>query len=156
MLPPVPIQSSIAATSSAPAAPATPSQLARMLGTADLAFTAIGIVIGSGIFLVPGLVGELVAVEKVLVGIDDRRRVLFRSDDRRRGACGARRGGAQHLPAVRPACATRRVAGHVLALLNDGRCDSDMNCDHQRMTRTERYATGSSRRMAAVAAQSRT
>jgi APA family basic amino acid/polyamine antiporter len=27
-----------------------------MLGTADLAFTAIGIVIGSGIFLVPGLV----------------------------------------------------------------------------------------------------
>jgi APA family basic amino acid/polyamine antiporter len=56
MLPPVPIQSSIAATSSAPAAPATTSQLARMLGTADLAFTAIGIVIGSGIFLVPGLV----------------------------------------------------------------------------------------------------
>src|SRR5687768_1432545 len=56
MLPPVPIQSSIAATSSAPAAPATTSQLARMLGTTDLAFTAIGIVIGSGIFLVPGLV----------------------------------------------------------------------------------------------------
>ena len=27
-----------------------------MLGTADLAFTAIGVVIGSGIFLVPGLV----------------------------------------------------------------------------------------------------
>ena len=35
---------------------AAPSQLVRMLGTADLAFTAIGIVIGSGIFLVPGLV----------------------------------------------------------------------------------------------------
>ena len=33
-----------------------PSQLARLLGTADLAFTAIGIVIGSGIFLVPGIV----------------------------------------------------------------------------------------------------
>ena len=53
MLPPVPIDSSHAA---AGAAPAAPSQLARMLGTADLAFTAIGIVIGSGIFLVPGLV----------------------------------------------------------------------------------------------------
>jgi basic amino acid/polyamine antiporter, APA family len=53
MLPPVPIDSSPAA---AGAVPAAPSQLARMLGTADLAFTAIGIVIGSGIFLVPGLV----------------------------------------------------------------------------------------------------
>jgi basic amino acid/polyamine antiporter, APA family len=39
----------------AAAAPAAP-QLARTLGTADLAFTAIGTVIGSGIFLVPGLV----------------------------------------------------------------------------------------------------
>ena len=39
------------ATSPAPAAP-----LPRLLGTADLAFAAIGIVIGSGIFLVPGLV----------------------------------------------------------------------------------------------------
>lgn len=39
------------ATSPAPAA-----ALPRLLGTADLAFAAIGIVIGSGIFLVPGLV----------------------------------------------------------------------------------------------------
>ena len=45
MLAPVPI---------APLAASRP--LARMLGTADLAFAAIGIVIGSGIFLVPGLV----------------------------------------------------------------------------------------------------
>ena len=44
-------------TASSPAAAGPHSaQLARMLGTADLAFTAIGIVIGSGIFLVPGLV----------------------------------------------------------------------------------------------------
>ena len=35
---------------------ATQTPLARILGTADLAFTAVGIVIGSGIFLVPGLV----------------------------------------------------------------------------------------------------
>ena len=48
MLAPVPI-------ASAPAA-ARSSQLARMLGTADLVFAAVGIVIGSGIFLVPGLV----------------------------------------------------------------------------------------------------
>lgn len=56
MIAPVPIASSPAAPS-APAAPLSgSSQLARVLGTADLAFTAIGIVIGSGIFLVPGLV----------------------------------------------------------------------------------------------------
>jgi APA family basic amino acid/polyamine antiporter len=49
---------SIASSHAAPAGAASPgsNQLARMLGTADLAFTAIGIVIGSGIFLVPGLV----------------------------------------------------------------------------------------------------
>jgi APA family basic amino acid/polyamine antiporter len=45
MLAPVPI-----------APPAASAPLARLLGTADLAFAAIGIVIGSGIFLVPGLV----------------------------------------------------------------------------------------------------
>ena len=52
---PVPIASAPAADP-APRATAGSPQLARMLGTADLAFTAIGIVIGSGIFLVPGLV----------------------------------------------------------------------------------------------------
>jgi len=40
----------------APGAASGPPQLARLLGTADLALSAIGIVIGSGIFLVPGLV----------------------------------------------------------------------------------------------------
>lgn len=48
MLRPVP-------TAAPPPRPAAP-QLARLLGTADLALTAIGIVVGSGIFLVPGLV----------------------------------------------------------------------------------------------------
>ena len=47
MLPPV---------TSPPAPAAERAPLARVLGTADLAFTAVGIVIGSGIFLVPGLV----------------------------------------------------------------------------------------------------
>ena len=43
--------SAIATTPATSAAP-----LARLLGTLDLALAAIGIVIGSGIFLVPGLV----------------------------------------------------------------------------------------------------
>jgi APA family basic amino acid/polyamine antiporter len=53
----VPIASSPAAARAQPpgAAPHR-QQLARLLGTADLALAAIGIVIGSGIFLVPGLV----------------------------------------------------------------------------------------------------
>jgi APA family basic amino acid/polyamine antiporter len=51
----VPIASSPAAPRAPGAAPDAP-QLARLLGTADLALTALGIVIGSGIFLVPGLV----------------------------------------------------------------------------------------------------
>jgi APA family basic amino acid/polyamine antiporter len=46
----------LAAVSTTAPAPAPAAALPRMLGTADLALTAIGIVIGSGIFLVPGLV----------------------------------------------------------------------------------------------------
>jgi hypothetical protein len=51
MLPPVPTHTShAAARAPAPVAAATPPQLARMLGTADLAFTAIGIaVVFSGV-----------------------------------------------------------------------------------------------------------
>ena len=44
----------MSAIASTPATAAAP--LARLLGTLDLALAAIGIVIGSGIFLVPGLV----------------------------------------------------------------------------------------------------
>ena len=53
---PVPIASFRPTAGAATPAPVAKSELARLLGTADLAFAAIGIVIGSGIFLVPGLV----------------------------------------------------------------------------------------------------
>lgn len=50
--------SATARVTTPPAAPTAPaaSPLARLLGTTDLALSAIGIVVGSGIFLVPGLV----------------------------------------------------------------------------------------------------
>src|SRR6476620_8631376 len=51
---PAPCCRAMSAIASTPATAAAP--LARLLGTLDLALAAIGIVIGSGIFLVPGLV----------------------------------------------------------------------------------------------------